>query len=515
MGISMLHRMRLVIVSMLCLVLAAGLTGATTATGAVVSAANYRGSFYPSISEDGMHIAFACFSNPTGSPSNEGNVIEIYVRDLATSTTRLVSNLGPAGSSPDVLARTSVSADGRYVAFTTGLPDVVPNDTNNANDLFVKDMATGIITCVSTDSSGALGNHGSAYPMITPDGRYVSFASSASNLVPGDTNGAEDIFLKDTLTGTTRRVSTDSSGAQGNRNSALPAPVSSNGRYVTFTSYADNLVPEDEQDTRPDVFMKDTLTGTTSLVSTTQSGAGGTNSFYPAMSADGRYVAFNSYESLLPGDNNVTPDDYIKDTLTGITTLASADSSGVTGANYADPNPPAISGDGRYAVFTSNASSVIAGDTNGTTDLFMKDSVTGATTRISTDSGGAQANGPSLAGYAVSGDARYVAFTADATNLAPGDTHATSNVFVKDRATGETRLVSAVPLGSAGDLFRASTDSSGAQSNLWSCYPSISADARYVAFCSGATNLVPGDTNATADIFREGHSDRGDPPCLG
>ncbi len=252
---------------------------------------------------------------------------------------------------------------------------------------------------VSTDSAGTEANASSGGTPFTSasatsgDGRYVVFESDATNLVAGDNNGAADIFVKDTQTGVTTRVSTDSAGNEAN-SSSFHKTISADGRYVAFTSYATNLVPGDTNGVW-DVFVKDMQTGTTTRVSTDSAGGEGTSGFassVPSISADGRYVAFQSEAgNLVAGDTNSASDIFVKDTQTGVTTRVSTDSTGTQsdGASFV----PNISADGRYVAFQSLATNLVAGDTNGVYDIFLKDTQTGVTTRVSTDSAGTQAKG--------------------------------------------------------------------------------------------------------------------------
>jgi len=249
------------------------------------------------------------------------------------------------------------------------------------------DNYAGETTRVSTTSAGAQATGGSSSgAVLSADGRYVAFTSSASNLVAGDTNVESDAFIRDTLTGVTTRVSTSSAGVEGNSPSYASA-ISADGRYVLFSSDATNLVAGDTNWCR-DAFIKDTLTGVTTRVSTSSAGVqGGGDSFVSAISADGRYVAFSSdATNLVAGDTNGTSDAFIKDTLTGVTTRVSTSSAG--GEGNSSSNVSAISADGRYVAFSSDATNLVAGDTNGTYDAFIKDTLTGVTTRVSTSSAG-------------------------------------------------------------------------------------------------------------------------------
>ncbi len=385
----------------------------------------------------------------------------------------------------------SISADGRFVAFQSFADNLVAGDSNNVWDIFVHDRQTGATTRVSVSSSGAQSNELSTNPAISADGRYVAFESDADNLVTGDTNVTTDVFVHDRQTGATTRVSVSSSGEQADRWSLRPS-ISADGRYVAFESPASNLVAGDGNDTS-DIFVHDRQTGATTRVSLSSSAVEGNGSSNePAISADGRYVAFYSgADNLVAGDSNFANDVFVHDRQTGDTTLVSVDSNGLQGNGSSDM--PAISADGRFVAFPSEASNLVAGDSNFATDVFVHDRQTGATTMVSVNSNGLQGNLYS-AGPVITVDGRYVAFLSDADNLAAGDSNSNQDVFVHDRQTGATTMVS--------------VNSNDLQGNDWSHGPSISADGRYVAFMSQANNLVPGDNNDAFDVFVR---DRGAP----
>jgi Tol biopolymer transport system component len=399
----------------------------------------------------------------------------------------------------------ALSGDGRFVAFQSYAYNLVLNDTNNDADVFVHDRQTGATERVSVASAGNQANTASDHPAISADGRYVAFETWASNLVPGDTNAAGDVFVHDRQTGLTERVSVDSAGNQGNGSSG-GAAMSGDGRYVAFSSDASNLVAGDTNNA-DDIFVHDRQTGATERVSVDSAGNEGNGpSFYATASGDGRFVAFRSEASdLVAGDTNTCgdwfapscPDIFVHDRQTGATTRVSVDSAAVEGNDRSEA--PAISADGRYVAFWSEASNLVPGDTNVGWDVFVHDRQTGATERVSVDSAGNQANTASE-NPAISADGRYVAFESSASNLVPGDTNVCGevggpcqDVFVHDRQTGATE--------------RVSVDSAGNQANNESCYgggvppcTAMSADGRYVAFESKASNLVPNDTNGR-DIF--------------
>jgi len=313
----------------------------------------------------------------------------------------------------------------------------------------------------------------------------VAFYSTASNIVPGDTNNTDDIFVRDTLTNTTTRVSVDSAGNQGNRD-AYGASISADGRFVAFSSFASNIVPEDTNNTS-DIFVRDLLTNTTTRVSVDSAG-NQANSFSgsASISGDGRFVAFGSNSSnLVPGDPNYRDEIFVRDLSTNTTTRVSVDSAGNLGNGYS--YGPSISADGRFVAFSSDATNLVPGDdTNSSRDILVRDRLTNTTTRVSVDSAGNQANSSSFV-PSISADGRFVAFYSEATNLVPGDTNNTYDIFVRDRLTNTTT--------------RVSLDSAGNQGNGYSYSPSISADGRFVAFESNSSNFVPGDTNNNRDIF--------------
>jgi predicted RNA-binding protein with TRAM domain len=276
---------------------------------------------------------------------------------------------------------------------------------------------------VSVSSAGAEGSGLSDGVAISADGRYVAFSSNAADLVPGDTNGTRDVFVHDRQSGETRRVSVSSTGAQANGDSDSVA-ISADGRYIGFSSDASNLVASDTNKAG-DVFVYDRVSGGTELVSVSSAGAqADDSSFSPTMSADGRYVSFVSYApNLVAGDTNGRYhgyDVFVHDRVSGETQRVSVSSSG---AEANDSSFPAgISGDGRYVLFATNATNLVAGDTNNSSDVFVRDRQSGETKRVSVSSSGAQAAGYS-SDSAISADGRYVAFTSSARNLVADDTN--------------------------------------------------------------------------------------------
>jgi len=359
-------------------------------------------------------------------------------------------------------------------------------------------------TRVSVDTAGGNSDGVSNLPSISSDCRYVAFESNATNLlgVGIDTNGWSDIFVRDRLTATTARVSIHSDGTtQGDNRSNSPS-ISSDGRHVAFESWATNLAGIGDG-IFPDIFVHNCQTGDTIRVSVEDSAGaeGGGPSFHPSISGDGRYVAFDSDADLVPTDSGDYYDIFVHDrdadengiydevAPLGIsTTRVSVDAGGneSNGHSYS----PAISGDGRYVTFESFATDLVAGGTNGNSHIFVRDRQTGTTTLVSVHSNGTEGDQDSTL-PSISADGRYVAFQSQADNLIDGDTNVfpLSDIFVHDLQTGTTTLVS--------------VDSNGIQGNGDSTLPSISADGRYVTFKSQADNLVVGDTNLSplSDIF--------------
>ena len=381
----------------------------------------------------------------------------------------------------------SISADGRFVAFGSYATNLVPNDTNGKPDIFVHDRDTGQTTRVSVSSNGSQANGMQAHGFsISADGRFVAFESTSTNLVPDDTNNTWDVFVHDRDTGQTTRVSVAGDGSQGNGGSLDPS-LSADGRFVAFTSSSSNLVPDDANK-KLDIFVHDRQTGQTTRVSVASDGSQGNDTCdYPSISADGRFVVFSSYSTnLVPSDTNNMWDVFVHDRETGQTTRVSVASDGTQANDKSYYSYSSLSADGRFVAFGSYATNLVPGDTNGKPDIFVHDRETGQTTRVSVSSTGRQAN-DSAGDPSISANGRFVVFGSSATNLVPGDTNNRSDVFVHDRQTGQTTRVSV-----AGD---------GSQGNNTSYYSSISADGRFLAFLSGSSNLVTGDTNGVQDVF--------------
>ncbi len=378
----------------------------------------------------------------------------------------------------------AISADGNLVALASRATNLVDGDTNGKQDIFVHDRSSGQTSRVSIRTGGLQANGDSFEPAISANGRYVAFRSQANNLVDGDSNNASDIFLHDRQTGSTIRISVNSSGAQANGPNFDP-DLSGDGRYVTFWSNANNLASGDFN-SKSDVFVRDWIGGATWRVSLANNGQeGNDDSFRPAISDDGRYVAFESYASNFVANDLAGYRDVFLHDWIGRTTVRA--SRGLSGAEaQGDSYNPAISGDGGIIAFTSLASNIVGGDTNLAADVFVYARIGGALQRVSVRTDGGQANGLSDQA-AVSQSGRFVVFRSDANNLVSGDTNNISDVFVRDRQDNATS--------------RASVTNLGAQGNSSSDNPAVNGDGLLVAFRSLANNLVTGDNNGTWDIF--------------
>jgi Tol biopolymer transport system component len=420
---------------------------------------------------------------------------QILANDIATSGNVEVTvfNPAPGGGASNAMTFTIISA--------------VP-------------LTARVIDRVNVDSAGVQASGGiSGNPSISARGRFIAFHSNASNLVPGDTNGLRDVFVRDTCmqtvgcTPSTIRVSVDSAGAQAMGGDSAIASISADGRFVAFYSDSTNLVADDTNGIR-DIFVRDTCIGSavctpsTIRVSVDDAGAqaiGVIGSGRPSISANGRFVAFESDASnLVAGDTNAVFDVFVRDTCAGATGCTpstmrvSVDSAGAQ-AN-GDSGSPSVSFDGRFVAFESDAANLVTGDTNGLRDIFVRDTCTGATgctpstIRLSVNTTGTQATDGDSRNGSISADGRFVAFESDASNLVANDTNFAVDVFVRDTCAGAAACVPST--------VRVSVSSTGAEGTglNGSGVPSISADGRFVAFMSDANNLVNDDRNL--DIFK-------------
>jgi Tol biopolymer transport system component len=404
---------------------------ASGVTGAKGNDDSYR----PQLSSDGRFIVFISQASNLRSDDGDGTP-DVYVRDLQTGTTRLVSRAsGAAGVKSNGNAyQVAISGDGRYVAFDSEATSLDPDDADTGDDVYVRDLQTDTTTLVSRAAGGAKANADTDRPALSADGRLVAFTSSATNLDPDDGDNALDVYVRDLQTHAVTLVSraTGADGAKCNEHCEAPA-ISADGRFVAFESRASNLDPADG-DGVFDVMVRDLQTSTTMLVSRASGVAGAKSdgeSFLPAISGDGRFVAFTSSGSNLdPADADAIPDVYVRDLQTGTTTLVSR-AGGATGAvGNGGSDSPAISSDGRYIAFASEASNLDPDDGDTAVDVFVRDLQTNTTTLVSRAAGETGANGNAASFYpALSGDGRFAAFYSRASNLHPGDGDAIGDVF--------------------------------------------------------------------------------------
>lgn len=391
----------------------------------------------PAVNGDGSVAAYSSNAIDLTSPRLRAWHSQMYARVVAQVTSDLVSRApsGVPGNQPsqDTGFPGGISEDGRYVAFSSLATNLVPDDTNGVEDVFVYDRELDEMSLISR-GVGAASNGASTFAKISGDGRYVVFQSNATNLVPEPGAAAADIYVFDRGEGVMQRVSISSGGTPGNGASITPN-MSADGQVVAFASRATNLVAEPLTGTFPQLFVRDLLAGTTAIVSVSSSGVpGNAASFLPSLSADGSQVAFKS-----------------------------------------------------------DAFNLVTGDTNGVTDVFVRDRTKGMTQRVSVDDFGNQADGES-GGPGISGDGRFVAFPSVASNLIPDDGNNNGDVYVYDRfpPLREQGLIARVTVGMGGGPPDAGV----------SDFPvSVSGDGSWIGYSSASSNLVPNDTNNDFDAF--------------
>ena len=405
----------------------------------------------------------------------------------AATTQRLSVRSNGAQGTGGYADQPATAGRARWIAFASGFPNLVPGDTNGVGDIFVRDTVTGKTTRVSVSSAEAQANDESSAPAISADGRFVAFSSIATNLVPGDTNGTADVFLRDRKKGTTRRVSVGTGGTEGSGTSISPA-ISADGGLIAFASWASDLVPNDTNGFA-DIFVHARVAKTMVRVSVRTGGPflvqGNGDAREPAIDAEGVAVAFASDASnLVTGDTNGATDIFAV-TLRGGTVRRvsiTANGSQASGPSAA----PSLASGGRLVAFASDATNMVPNDTNGVTDVFWHERLSEETVYVSRADGMA---GPPLGGDAprISGNGRFVAFVSTSAQLVPNDTNGAADVFVRSLFAETTRRVS----------LRAN----GGQSNAASDQVAIGIGPRRIVFRSYATNLVAGDTNTDGDVF--------------
>jgi len=402
-----------------------------------------------------------------------------------------VANDGAPASADSYEA--AVSDDGNIIAFRSNAADLVADDTNDWTDVFVRDLTAGTTTRVSLQPDSSETPAYSRLPSVSDDGGIVTFEGRVA------TSGVTLTAVYDAATGTVEHLlPREVNGGPGTPvKGRLQPAVSGDGRLVAFHSKAtfqgtypaSVRPPDDDNNVTFDVFVFDIATDPRpplERLSRDSSGDEGRgDSASATLSDDGSVVVFHSYaDDLVADDFNGSTDVFVRFRDTGVTLLGSATPDGVP-AN-GDSLRPFVSGDGNFVAFRSQASDLVAGDTSGHWDIFVRDLAAGTTQRVSVSSANAEADHDSFE-PSVSDDGRFVAFRSMASNLVAGDDNNRGDIFVHDRDTGETALVSAPPGGSAdGHSFQ----------------PGISGSGEWVVFESDATNLVSGDANDARDVFR-------------
>ncbi len=416
-----------------------------------------------------------------------------FVFAPSISRAQIVSVEATSVSSDEVLGNdnslsSTITPDGRYVTIYSDSTNLVAGDTNAVGGVFLRDRTLGTTERISVSSADVEADDESGViQSITPDGRYVVFGSAATNLVAGDTNGAIDIFIRDRTLGTTERVSVNEADEETDGDSYNPS-ITEDADYVIFESDATNLVAGDTNGAK-DIFIVELATGTVERLSVTSAEAEVDDfSYDPSISNDGRYVSFVSdATNLVAGDTNGAIDIFIRDRTLGTTERISV--STINLESDGDASSPRVSPDGRYVVFGSDSTDLVTGDTNGVADIFLRDRTLGTTIRVSVDSDSTQSNGESNFPY-VSDNGRFITFGSSATNLVAGDTNGDPDVFLHDTLTGVTERISL------------KLDSTQADGNLFNgALGVLSGDARFVIVSSGHTDIIAGDLNAAFDSF--------------
>lgn len=470
-----------------------------------------RASRNPTISRNGRRLSFDSAAVLAVGGTLDGS--QVYLRDLDAGTTVLasVNNGGANGNGEEFDAW--LSADGAVIAFNASSTNLVADDTNQFNDRFARVLEPGTTERVSladaggpypapayavlgTGSSASLGESTLAIRgqrQLSGDSRFLVLSTTSKVLGATQISVAGNQIVRvDRSDASVNWISRRRDGGTPLGNGASDeAAISGNGRYVVFRSSSTVMVPGDTNNAF-DIFRYDVEQ---ELMERVNLGPGnaqalGGQAFLPTVSDDGDAIAFSSTQNnLVTGDTNGAADVFVRLRTAAETRRVSVGPAGVQGNGASDF--PVLSADGRYVVYTSVASNLVAGDSNALQDIFRHDLQTGETIRVSVATGGAQANGNSFVST-VSADGSVVAFTSAASNLVAGDSNGVTDVFVRDLAAGVTTRASLGPAG---------VQASGASSD-----PSISADGRYVGFLSSAANLVAGDDNLQADYFRHDRS---------
>ena len=503
------------------------------------------------ISQDGRYVLFASTANNL-TLTNKFNQAQpfwfnVYLRDNVAHNTTLVSvNTNGTGGGNQNSYPAAISTNGQFVLFESSASDLVANDTNNATDVFIRDLVNNTTTLVSVSTNGGVASGGSHDPVMTPDGRCVTFVSTAADLVEGDTNNIPDVFVRDLQAGTTSWVSLGSTATNPLTwlSSSESPEITPDGRYVIFYSSATNLVPN--VTTTGELYVRDLLAGTTIWASTNaraiaKSVFGSSNvvccNF--SISDDGQFVAFeactnpvvnwattgiilrhslqsgltdiiatNAYAPRLPTelvhDLSVSPDGrfiayaagnpatnsiYLWDASSGTSTLVSVSVDNLTPAvGFSDA--PVISSNGQFVSFLSSATNLVTNALTGEFHFYVRDMLAGASQLMDVDANGLGAGVNFMAVPSMSADGSLVAF--DCANILSDNRHRYRDLFLRHVATGANELISAAYPG----LASQTPDGSSGISSV-----SVDSNGLLVAFSSDADDLVVGDTNGYPDVF--------------
>lgn len=384
-------------------------------------------------------------------------------------------NVGTGGAEANAMAENAmISSNGRFIVFNSTATNLVAGDNNGVSDVFVMDCQTGVTELISVNDNGEQGNQGSFEAAITPDGRFVVFRSMATNLGGSGNTTTGEIYVRDRNTDQTFKISdTFTFGGVG----GFAPAISSNGRYVTYLSATNDGVNQATQ-----VYRFDRTGGRTDVVTFADPLFGNGNSGQPVVSTSGDVFFHSQASDLVSGDNNGVSDIFMWEAgAVGQPGTITRIASGNGGSFNAQ-----ISSDGRFLVFESDATNLVAGDTNGQRDVFLLTTANGNITLVSTSTAGDDANGAST-NASVSDNGRIVVFASAASNLANGDDNGQVDIFLRDVQAGTTKLLSA--------------NAAGDEGNAASTMPDISGDGSTIVFQSNATNLIASDTNGATDVF--------------
>jgi hypothetical protein len=506
-------------------------------------------SFAARLSSDGRYVVFVSAANDLTSNTNGQYGMNVYLRDRSLNSTYLISSStnDRGGNGDSVLGQ--VSASGRYVVFQSDASDLVAGDTNGVSDIFLRDTYTGTTRLISVAASGNFANGASTDPIMTPDGTCVAFISAATNLVSGDTNGIPDVFVRDLITQTTWLMSVNARPPAGNTNPVVAAPVITlDGRFVAFFSSATNLVSTVPAASPGEVYLRDRMTGKTIWASTNAAailsatlGMSGKPAYHPRLSDDGRYVTFKAgataptgaavilrYDTVtattavvntngLGGSVDLddgygpemTPDGrylavvqhegalsssnssvHVWDAQGAVDTLVSDNGSGVPTNTVS--RAPVISTNGQFVAFLSNATNLTGDAVSNGFHIFLRN-LQAATTRLAdVDTNGVGSTDNELTSLSLSADGRYVAFNSPDGSLVNLDKNHADDVFVRDTVGATTEMVSL----RKATLIPKTPDALSTLSAV-----SVSADGRWAVFASAADDLVLDDTNRQPDVF--------------